>query len=390
MTLQSGAPKARHHIETIAVHAGNSPDSATGAVTQPIHLSTTFARREDGSLPSQYLYARSDNPTRRALEECLAELEGTVAANSLAFSSGLAAVGAVFQSLRPGDHVLAPTSVYYGTTKWLSDVIGPWGLESSYVDMSNPAAVRAAMRLNTKLVWVETPSNPTLDVTDVAAVADIAHSSGALLACDNTWPTPLLQRPFELGADIIIHSTTKYLGGHSDVTGGAVLVSPGYVGGQLVDRLRLIQTQGGAVPSAFDCWLVMRGIRSLPCRMRVHCDNAERIARFLLGHPAVEVVHYPGLPSDPGFAIATKQMSRFGGVVSVQIRGGAEGALGVLSRVQLFLRATSLGGTESLIEHRASVEGPTSPTPKGLLRISVGLEHPDDLINDLEQALASA
>ncbi len=375
-------------INTVVVHAGAEPDAATGAVSPPIHTSTTFARRDDGSLPAQFVYARSDNPTRRSLEACIAALEGVPADNCMAFASGLAAAGAIFQSMRPGDHVLAPASAYYGTAKWLTELLGPWGLESSFVDMTDLDAVRQARRPNTRLFWLETPSNPTLDVTDIAGVVELAREIGAYVACDNTWATPLLQRPFELGCDFIIHSTTKYMGGHSDVTGGAILVSCAQRNVEPLSRLRAIQTVGGAVPSAFDCWLVMRGIRSLACRMRTHCDNAEKLAQFFATHEKVERVHYPGLHSDPGHTVAAKQMSRFGGVVSVQIKGGAPVAIAVANRVQLFIQATSLGGTESLIEHRASVEGPGSRTPPGLLRLSIGLEDCDDLIDDLSQALA--
>ena len=375
------------HLETIAVHSGNEPEPLTGAVAQPIHMTTTFARDETGALPAQYIYSRTDNPTRRSLEKCLAELEGVSPDNCVTFASGLAAAGAVFHSLRPGDHVLAPMSAYYAIRKWLTEVIGPWGLESSFVDMRDANAIRAAMQPNTRLIWIETPSNPTLDVTDIAAVVAIAREKGVLVACDNTWATPLLQRPIDLGADVVIHSTTKYFGGHSDVTGGSVLVNDSCSDPDLITRIRSYQTVGGAVPSPFDCWLILRGVRSLACRMRAHCDNAEAVANFLAAHPAVDVVHYPGLPSDPGHAVASRQMRRFGGVVSAQIRGGAEGALRMMSGLKLFVRATSLGGTESLIEHRLSVEGPESTTPPGLLRISIGIEHPDDIIADLKTAL---
>jgi Cystathionine beta-lyases/cystathionine gamma-synthases len=378
---------ATTRINTIVVHAGTEPDVATGAVVPPIHTSTTFARREDGTLPAQFIYARTDNPTRRSLEACLAALEGVPADNCMAFASGLAATGAILQSMRPGDHVLAPASAYYGTSKWLTELLGPWGLETSFVDMTSVDAVRHAVRPNTRLFWIETPSNPTLEVTDIAAIAEVAHAAGATAACDNTWATPLLQRPFELGCDFVLHSTTKYMGGHSDVTGGAVLVSDDARNAEMLARIRSMQTVGGAVPSAFDCWLLMRGIRSLACRMRAHCDNAERVAEFLAQHSSVERVHYPGLKTDPGHAVASRQMSRFGGMLSVQIKGGAPAAIATANRVRLFLQATSLGGTESLIEHRASVEGPTSKTPPGLLRLSIGLEDCSDLIEDLAQAL---
>ena len=372
-------------LETLLVHGGHVPDPATGAVSPPIYLSTNFAREPDGSLPHGYLYARSENPNRLALERALAPLEG--GALALAFASGMAATTAVFQSLQAGDHVILPNDAYYGTTKVLREVFGRWGLAYSSVGMTDPGAVERAVTSRTRLVWIETPSNPALAVTDIAAVSRIAHAAGALVACDNTWATPLLQRPIDLGADIVMHATTKYLAGHGDVTGGALVLRED---GELAARLRTVQTVGGAVPSPLDCWLVQRGMRTLAYRMRGHCDNAERVAEFLAGHPAVEIVHYPGLAGDAGHDVAGRQMRRYGGMVSMQIRGGAAPALGVASRVRLFTRATSLGGPESLIEHRASVEGAGSATPPGLLRMSIGLEHPDDLIEDLDQALGAA
>lgn len=369
-------------IETLAVHAGHSPDPATGAVAAPIHLSTTFAREPDGTLPHGFLYARSDNPNRHQLELALAALEG--GGTALAFASGMAATAAVFQSLAPGDHVIAPVDAYYGTARLLRDVMAGWGLANTLVEMTDPDAVAAAVTPRTRLVWIETPSNPTLAVTDIARIATLAHAAGARCVCDNTWATPVLQRPLALGADLVMHSTTKYLGGHSDLTGGA-LVAP--ADDDWTARLRNLQALGGAVPSAFDCWLLMRGIRSLPWRMRGHGENAAAVAAFLASHQAVEAVHYPGLPSDPGHAVAARQMLGFGGMVSVQVKGGAPAALEVVRRVRLFTRATSLGGAESLIEHRASVEGPGSRTPPGLLRLSIGLEHAEDLLEDLGQAL---
>jgi cystathionine gamma-synthase len=372
-------------LETLLVHAGREPDPATGAVAPPIHLSTNFAREADGTLPHGFLYARSENPTRRALELALAPLEG--GAVGFAFASGMAATTAVFQSLETGDHVIAPNDAYYGTAKVLREVFGRWGLSSSFVDMTDPGAVERAITPRTRLVWIETPSNPALAVTDIVEVSRMAHAAGTLVVCDNTWATPLLQRPLDLGADVAMHATTKYLAGHGDVTGGALVLRED---GELATRLRTVQTVGGAVPSPLDCWLVHRGMRTLAYRMRGHCDNAERVAEFLAGHPAVEIVHYPGLTGDPGHEVALRQMRRYGGMVAVRIRGGANPALAVVSRVRLFTRATSLGGPESLIEHRASSEGPGSTTPPGLLRMSVGLEHPDDLIEDLDQALGAA
>jgi len=372
-------------IETLAVHAGHHPDPATGAVTPPIHLTTTFARDAEGALPHWFIYARSDNPTRRELETSLAALEGGETA--LAFASGMAATAAVFQSMLPGEHVVAPQDAYYGTAKLLREVMAGWGLDSTLVDMADTHAVAEAVRPETRLIWIETPSNPTLAVTDIPRVSAIARAAGARCVCDNTWATPMLQRPLALGCDAVMHSTTKYLGGHSDLTGGA-LVLP--ADDEWAARLRTLQQLGGAVPSAFDCWLLMRGIRSLAWRMRGHCENAARVASFLASHPAVEVVHYPGLASDPGHAVAGRQMTAFGGMVSIQVKGGANAALGVVRQVKLFTPATSLGGTESLIEHRASVEGPESRTPPGLLRLSIGLEHAEDLVGDLDQALRAA
>jgi cystathionine gamma-synthase len=287
----------------------------------------------------------------------------------------------------PGEHVIAPQDAYYGTARLLREVMAGWGLGSTFVDMTDPHAVAEAVAPHTRLIWIETPSNPTLAVTDIARVSAIARAAGARCVCDNTWATPLLQRPLALGCDLVMHSTTKYLGGHSDLTGGA-LVAP--EDDDWAARLRTLQALGGGVPSAFDCWLLMRGIRSLAWRMRGHCENAAIVSAFLAEHPAVEVVHYPGLPGDPGHAVAARQMSGFGGMVSVQVKGGAKAALEVVRRVKLFTRATSLGGPESLIEHRASVEGPESRTPPGLLRLSIGLEHPDDLVEDLDQALGGA
>jgi cystathionine gamma-synthase len=369
-------------IETLAVHAGHSADAATGAVTPPIYLSTTFQREADGSYPQGYVYSRSENPNREALERCLCALEGGAAA--AAFSSGSAATMSVFQALSPGDHVIAPNDAYYGTAQLLREIFIRWGLEVSFVDMTDLDAVRQAGRPNTRLIWVESPSNPLLRVSDIAEIAGIAHRAGARCACDSTWATPVLQHPLELGADLVMHATTKYLGGHSDVLGG-VLVSRSE--DELFRRIRKIQGTGGSVPSPFECWLVLRGIRTLPYRMRAHSENAMRVARFLHRHPKVEAVLYPGLHDHPGHEIAARQMDLFGGMLSVQVSGGQQTAMAVASRVRIFTRATSLGGTESLLEHRASIEGPGTHTPQNLLRLSIGLEHPDDLIEDLAQAL---
>jgi cystathionine gamma-synthase len=369
-------------FETLAVHAAAEPDPTTGSVSPAIHLSTTFQRAPDGSFPSGYAYIREANPNRRALEHALAKLEG--GSSAVAFASGSAATMAVFQTLEPGDHVIAPLDVYYGTAKLLKEHFGPWGVSVTFVDMTDLKAVEAELKPATRLVWTETPSNPTISVTDLKAVGALAHRAGALVACDNTWATPFLQRPLELGYDLVMHSTTKYLSGHSDVMGGAVITREN---GPLSERLRFLQGAGGAVPSPFDCWLVLRGIRTLPYRMRGHCANAAAVAAFLAAHPRVTRVHYPGLASDPGHAIASAQMDAAGGMLSFVVEGGRQEAFAVAARLRLFTRATSLGGVESLIEHRASIEGPSTRAPEGLLRVSVGLEHADDLVADLRQAL---
>jgi cystathionine gamma-synthase len=371
-------------IETLAARAGHAVDPSTGAVIPPIHLTTTFEREPDGSYRQGFLYSRMSNPGRQSLETALAALEGGSAA--LAFASGMAAITAVFQALAPGDHVLLPADAYYSTLRLAREIFGTWGLESDACDMTDLSEVKRLLRPTTKVVWVETPSNPLLRVVDIAALASCAHDVGARCIVDNTWATPLLQRPFALGADVVMHSTTKYLGGHSDLIGGALVVRDDDA---YVARLRTIQSLGGAVPSPFDCWLLMRGIRSLPWRMRGHCENARTVAGFLAAHPAIEAVHYPGLPSHPGHDIAARQMNDFGGMMSIQVRGGEQAALDLTNRLQLFTRATSLGGPESLIEHRASVEGPTTISPRNLLRMSIGLEHADDLIEDLDQALGT-
>jgi len=369
-------------LETIAAQAAHAADPATGAVAPPIHLSTTFERDEDGEYSRGFVYSRGNNPNRQQLEKCMALLEGGCCA--AAFSSGMAAISSVFQSLSPGDHVVLPADCYHGTSNVIRNVFAGWGLAASWVDMTDLGQVREAMRSSTRLVWVETPSNPLLKITDLAEVANIAHAAGALCACDNTWASPLLQQPLLLGADLVMHSTTKYLGGHEDVLGG-VVVSKEDSG--FFRRIRLIQNTFGAVPSPFDCWLVLRGIRTLHLRMAAHGERAMKISRVLQGSPRVESVHYPGLESHPGYVIASRQMSGFGGMLSFQVTGGIEAAMRAAARVKVFVRATSLGGTQSLIEHRASIEGPSSETPDNLLRVSVGLENVDDLIEDLEQAL---
>lgn len=369
-------------LETLAIHAGTQTDPATSAVTLAIHLSTTFEREADGSFPHGHVYTRSTNPNRASLEACLTALEGGFA--SAAFSSGSAAAGAIFRALQPGDHALIPDDMYWGIRNLLNQVFVPWGLELSEVDMGDLSAVKAALKTNTKLIWIETPSNPMLKITDIEGVVKLAKTCNALVACDNTWTPPAMQPVFDLGVDLVMHSTTKYLAGHSDVLGGMVTTKEDTAFWQ---RIVFVQKNEGAVPSPFDCWLVQRGIRTLPYRMRGHIENATQIAHFLDKHPKIERVFYPALKSHPNHEVAKKQMTTYGAMLSVFVLGGEENAIKLAANVKLFTRATSLGGVESLIEHRSSIEGEASKTPKNLLRVSVGLEHADDLIFDLEQAL---
>ncbi|MBX6364995.1 MAG: aminotransferase class V-fold PLP-dependent enzyme [Gemmatimonadetes bacterium] len=369
------------HLETIAVHAGRRRE-LTGDVAAAIHLSTTFERGEAGDFPGGYIYTRYANPNRESLEAVLAALEGGAAA--AAFASGQAATAALLQTLQPGDHVLAPTDSYFGVRKLLGE-FERWGLRSTFVDMTDLDAVRAALRPGTRLVWAETPSNPLLRIVDLEALADLARSAGAALAVDNTWATPVLQRPISLGADIVMHSTTKYIGGHSDVLGGALVFREA---DERFDAARNAQQSGGAGAAPFDSWLTARGARTLPWRVRAQTASAMELARFLATRTAVRAVHYPGLETHPGHDIAARQMTGFGGMLSFEVRGGRAEAMAVANACRIFTRATSLGGAESLIEHRASVEPPDSGTPEALLRVSVGLEHPDDLIEDLDRALA--
>ncbi|HTJ07087.1 MAG TPA: PLP-dependent aspartate aminotransferase family protein [Caldimonas sp.] len=370
-------------FETLAVHAGHGVDQATGAVTPPIHLSTTFERAADGSYPHGWIYARNHNPNRDGLEAALAALEGGAAC--AAFASGLAAVTAVLHGLAPGDHVVAPSDIYHGTANVLKHLFAKWRVDATFVDMTSADVVAQALRSQTRLVWIETPSNPLLRCVDIEATAALAHRAGARAVCDNTFASPALQSPLALGCDLAVHATTKYLGGRSDVMGGAVVAR---VDDAAFADVRTAQLYGGAIPSPFDCWLVMRSLPTLPARMQAHCANARRVAEFLQSHPQVEAVHYPGLETSPFHALARRQMRDFGGMLSFEVKGGMEAAMAVAAAVEIFTRATSLGGVESLIEHRASIEGPESKTPQGLLRVSIGLEHPDDLIDDLAQALA--
>ncbi len=370
-------------LETRIVHAGRAVEPGSHAVTPSITLATTFEREPDGAYAGD-VYTRSSNPNRTNWEAALADLEGGAAA--FAFASGQAASAAVMQSLSVGDHVILPADLYHGLRYLVKNVLARWTLRADFVDMRDPENVRRAVTPQTKLIWVETPSNPLLQVADIRQIAGIARQAGALCAVDNTWATPVFQRPLELGADIVMHSATKYLGGHSDVLGGALVLNDG--AGELVERISVSQKLGGGVPSPFDCWLLLRSVPTLALRVRAQTDSAGKVAAFLASHPRVDVVHYPGLPSHPGHEVAARQMDGFGAMLSFQVRGEQADALSVAAKVQLFTRATSLGGVESLIEHRASVEGPDTQTPANLLRVSVGLEHPDDLIADLEHALS--
>jgi len=368
-------------IETLAVHSGREADPATGSVAAPIYLSTTFERDPAGDYPHGYVYSRSSNPNRVKLEQALAAVEG--GSDAAAFSSGLAASMAVFQALEPGSHAIVAADTYHGLTKLVRELVVGHGIQADFIDMANVAALKGALQAETKLIWIETPSNPLLKITNIAAVTKIAHEAGAICACDNTW-APVIQRPLDLDVDLVVHSTTKYFGGHSDVTGGAVVAREA---SPVFERIRNVQGTGGAVPSPFDCWLVHRGIQTLPWRMRAHCDNAAQIAQFLNHHAKVAAVHYPGLPQNAGHIIAAFQMNAFGGMLSFEVKGGRDAAISAVAKTTIFTRATSLGGVESLIEHRASVAGEDPRTPPGLLRLSVGLENAADLIEDLDQAL---
>ncbi|MET8356501.1 cystathionine gamma-synthase [Micromonospora sp. NPDC005171] len=377
-----------HGFETLAIHAGQDPEARTGAVIPPIYQTSTYAQDAVGAPRLGYEYSRSGNPTRDALQECLAALEGGPV--GLAFASGLAAEDTLLRAVcQPGDHVVIPDDAYGGTYRLFARVAQRWGLEFSPAKVSDPEAIRAAVQPGrTKIVWVETPTNPLLGIADIAALAAVAHDAGALLVVDNTFASPYLQQPIAFGADVVVHSTTKYIGGHSDVVGGALVVADAGLG----EELRYHQNAMGAINGPFDAWLTLRGIKTLGVRMDRHCDNAERLAAYLDGHDKVAQVIYPGLPSHPGHEVAAKQMRRFGGMISFRAAGGEDHAVDICNRAKLFVLAESLGGVESLIEHpgrmtHASAAGSPLEVPGDLVRLSVGIETVDDLLADLEQAL---
>jgi cystathionine gamma-synthase len=382
------SPEEKLGFETRAIHAGQEADPVTGAVVPPISLATTFAQTAVGEHQG-YEYSRSANPTRAALEACLASLEG--ADHGLAFSSGLAAEDALLRCLQPGDHVLLPSDAYGGTFRLVDKVWKLFGITSSSAALEDPESLGEAWVPGTKLVWIETPSNPTLAVVDIQAVSGFAHERDAIVVVDNTFATPYLQRPLELGADVVIHSTTKYLGGHSDVVGGFAATNRA----EIAERMAFLQNAAGGVPSPFDCYMVMRGVKTLALRMDRHCTNAAAVASLLEVHESVAKVHYPGLSSDPGHALAARQMSGFGGMVSFVLAGGERAALEVARSTRLFTLAESLGAVESLIEHphrmtHASVAGSPLAVEPGLIRLSVGIETLEDLLSDIAQALEAA
>lgn len=369
--------------ETVAIHAGNLYEISTQDVTPPINLSTTFLRNADGGYSGGHMYSRVSNPNRDALEKIIAELEK--GADACALSSGNTAGMTIFQALKPGSHIIAPDDLYWGIKKQLQTIFADL-LEIDFIDLTDLELIKQHIKANTAMIWTETPSNPLLKITDVAAIAEISKLNGLILVCDSTFASPILQNPIALGADIVLHSSTKYIGGHSDVLGGILVTAEK---NEFWDKIRNIQQVGGAVPSPFDCFLLVRSIKTLAYRMRGHCENGMALALYLEKHPAVEAVYYPGLPDHPGHETAKKQMSGFGGMLSILVKGGANEARIVVNKVKLFAQATSLGGVESLIEHRASIEGPDTKTPQNLIRISAGLEHIEDLTADLEQALAA-
>ncbi|MEX2395593.1 MAG: PLP-dependent transferase [Balneolales bacterium] len=372
-------------IETEAIHGGERVDTDNRSVTAAIYPSTIYRHHDDSGEPAGHVYTRASNPNRESLEELLTVLEH--GKKTAAFSSGMAASTTVFQALEPGMHVIIPEDVYHGTRELITGLMKRWKLESSFVDMTDPDKIAGTVQDNTRLIWIETPSNPMLHITDIKKVCELASSRNITVCVDNTWASPALQNPLNLGADLVMHSSTKYLSGHSDILSGAVITKQE---NELFSNIRAIQQNSGAVPSPNDCWLLQRSIKTLPYRMRGHCGNARRVATFLNEHPKVERVYYPGLESHSGHHIARSQMSDFGGMISFQVKGSGDDALKVTSAARLIANATSLGGVESIWEQRIRSEAEDTQTPPNLIRLSVGLEHPDDLIEDIDNALKKA
>jgi cystathionine gamma-synthase len=370
------------HKETQAIHAAMEVENPNPDIVPPVHRSTVYELDKEGRSEGDWHYTRLENPNRVQWEHVLKVMEEGEAA--AAFSSGVAAASAVLRSLHPGDHIIIPEDVYAGNRKLVNKLMKPWGLQADFIDMTDLENIANHINDDTKLIWVETPSNPLFSIMDIAAISDLAHENGAVVCVDNTWPTPINQMPLKLGADLVLHSTTKYFGGHSDILGGAVIAKEE---NDMFEKIRLVQRVGGAVPSPDDCWMLARSTRTMPYRMKGHNKNAEAIARFLQNHYKVEKVFYPGLATHVGHEIAKKQMSGYGGMISFLIDGNAEEAIKIVGKSKLISRATSLGGVESTWEHRRSSEGEGSVTPENLIRISVGLEHADDLLEDLERAL---
>ena len=373
----------QHHVETLAVHAGHPTNERAGEVVPSVHLSTTFERKKDGS-PGAYNYTRLGNPTREMVENKIAAIEG--AATAIAFSSGMAAINAVFENtLNPDSHVIIPDDCYHGTRSLLNVFFKRWNVTFDQADMTDVTNIEQLIKPNTRLIWMETPSNPQLKIADISAIVKLAKKYHIITACDNTFATPLLQKPLELGADFSMHSSTKFFAGHSDVLGGIICTNRK---DEIAANIKGYQITAGAVPSPFDCWLLNRSLATFPLRFSVQCNNAMAIAKYLLNHASIEKVYYPGLPSHLNYAVAKEQMKNgFGGVLSILIKGGKEEALTFAGKLTIFKHATSLGGVESLVEHRRSAEGNHPISPDNLVRIAIGIEHLDDLIRDLEQAL---
>ncbi len=370
-------------FETRAIKSTENTFSNAKPVSTPIYLSSTYERNADGSYADNLIYSRNNNPNRAIVEQSIAQLEN--GKYGFAFSSGLAAISAVFQSLKSGDHIILPDDIYYAIKKLMEQVFKRWNLSYDLVDMSDLSAIEYVIKPNTAMIWIETPSNPQLKLSDVKAIAEIAHKNNILCAVDNTWLTPVFMNPLDLGADIVVHSTTKYFGGHSDVLGGALVLN----NDKVADKIKDIQLLYGAVPSPFDCWLIARGIQTLHLRVSKQAENAFKLAQFLESHPKIEKVNYPGLESHPQHLIAKSQQNNgYGAMLSILIKGNEKKAFNISTKLKYFTSATSLGGVESLVEHRKSVEGPESNTPENLIRISVGIEHIDDLISDWENALS--